>query len=129
MLIATLIVSSVLSVASTINALLTDRQEDGAVYRVIVGELIISILISVVVFYAVYRMIELQNSSTISWAKIAVWLNWAGYAAVSEILFLSVTGQISSNFPGVSAACVLISVTWAAYLKYSKRVRNTYLPT
>ena len=123
MLIATLLVSSVLGTASSASFLMDTA------HSYFVGMTIIRVLVSVISLYAVFRLIKMRNSSTIKWATVAVWLSWAGVAVVKDVWFFYEVGEIPPKFPIRLAGNLLFSGAWVAYLKFSKRVRNTYLLT
>ena len=124
MLIATLILIPVPRAALAVS-LATDLGLDSFC----VGRMIIKLIVCMVCLYAAFRLIKMRDSTTIKWATVAVWLNWAGLAVANDIWFFYEAGEIPPKFPITLAWHFLISGACAAYLKFSKRVRNTYLLT
>lgn len=90
------------------------------------GKLLLALLATSMVAYAVYRLISIHNRASVLWALGAAWALGLGWSLGKDLLFLHVTGEMSSRFPAVLILPSIFSAGITAYLVFSKRVRETY---
>lgn len=78
-----------------------------------------------------YRLKTVFQSSSVGFAILALWVTGPGLDLVllviqNSMLGLSFRAMLSAQVVGAFVGSVLYALIWSSYLKFSRRVRNTY---